>query len=460
MVKKANKTLYVCNDCGREYLQWQGRCDGCGEWNTLTQISVPSSSSQAWSPDDGAATMSLKDASLKPESRLATGVSEFDRALGGGLVRGSVVLISGDPGVGKSTLLLQVAAYNAQAGQSVLYVCGEESQSQVRARAERLGVAEADVVLTTTTDAAKLASVLASTKPDLVIVDSVQTLTHPDYPSSAGSIVQLRECGLLLSQVVKRSGSALVLVGHVTKAGQIAGPRVLEHMVDAVLSFDAQSDRAYRLIRVEKNRFGDASEVGVLSMSPSGFVAVSNPAEYFLAERRVAPGSSLTVVLEGNRPLVMEIQALCQPTSFGYPKRAASGFDANRLQLLLAILERHAGVPTGDHDVYVNVVGGWKVKEPAADLAVAAAVVGSIYGQSLPDKLCLFGEVGLTGEIRRVMHYDRRAEAATRLGYAVLPFTADLSGLLKAAGLSRNGSKPTHKKRPSNGSADNGSLIL
>lgn len=433
MVKKSTKTLFVCNDCGREYLQWQGRCDGCGEWNTLAKISVAATTT--WHKEDGTTSISLKDASLQPESRVDTGVSEFDRALGGGLVRGSVVLLSGDPGVGKSTLLLQVAAHVAKSGQSVLYICGEESQSQVRSRAERLGIADADIILTTVTDAVKLAAVIASSKPDLVIADSVQTLAHPEYPSSAGSIVQLRECGLILSQTVKRSGSALVLVGHVTKQGTIAGPRVLEHMVDAVLSFDAQSDRAYRLIRVEKNRFGDASEVGVLSMSPTGFVAVTNPAEYFLAERRVAPGSALAVVLEGNRPLVLEIQALCQPTSFGYPKRAASGFDANRLQLLLAILERHTGVATSDYDVYVNVVGGWRIKEPAADLAVAAAVVSSIASQSLPEKLCLFGEVGLTGEIRRVMHYDRRAETAQRLGYQVLPFNADLREILQAAGL-------------------------
>ena len=437
MVKKAaNKTLFVCDNCGREYLQWQGRCDGCGEWNTLARIAVPTAAT-TWHDDDSVSTISLPDASLKPESRLLTGVSEFDRALGGGLVRGSVVLLSGDPGVGKSTLLLQVAAFVANESQSVLYICGEESQSQVRSRAERLGVANANVTLTTVTDAAKLAAVIASSKPDLVIADSVQTLTHPDYPSSAGSIVQLRECGLVLSQAVKRSGSALVLVGHVTKQGQIAGPRVLEHMVDAVLSFDSQSDRAYRLIRVEKNRFGDASEVGVLAMSPTGFVPITNPAEYFLAERRVAPGSALTVVLEGNRPLVLEIQALCQPTSFGYPKRAASGFDANRLQLLLAILERHAGVATSDYDVYINVVGGWRIKEPAADLAVAAAVVSSIVSQSLPAKLCLFGEVGLTGEIRRVLHYDRRSETATRLGYEVRPFSADLAAVLRDAGLNQ-----------------------
>jgi DNA repair protein RadA/Sms len=443
MVKKSTKTLFVCNDCGREYLQWQGRCDGCGEWNTLAKISV--AAAQTWHDEDGTTSISLKDASLQPESRLNTGVSEFDRALGGGLVRGSVVLLSGDPGVGKSTLLLQVAAHVARSKQSVLYICGEESQSQVRSRAERLGIADADIILTTVTDAVKLAAVIASSKPDLVIADSVQTLVHPEYPSSAGSIVQLRECGLILSQTVKRSGSALVLVGHVTKQGTIAGPRVLEHMVDAVMSFDSQSDRAYRLIRVEKNRFGDASEVGVLSMSPTGFVAVTNPAEYFLAERRVAPGSALTVVLEGNRPLVLEIQALCQPTSFGYPKRAASGFDANRLQLLLAILERHTGVATSDYDVYVNVVGGWRIKEPAADLAVAAAVVSSIASQSLPDKLCLFGEVGLTGEIRRVMHYDRRAETATRLGYEVLPFKADLRAILQDAGLT--GGQTSHQPR-------------
>lgn len=433
MVKKASKTLFVCGECGREYLQWQGRCDACGAWNTLTKLSVASSA--AWHDEAVGTSLSLRDANLPPESRLVTGLSELDRALGGGLVCGSVVLLSGDPGVGKSTLLLQVAANVARQGKSILYICGEESQSQVKSRAERLGVADAEIILTTVTDAVRLAAVITEAKPDLVIADSVQTLTHADYPSSAGSVVQLRECSLLLAQTVKRTGAALVLVGHVTKQGLIAGPRVLEHMVDAVLSFDAQSDRSYRLIRVEKNRFGDASEVGVLAMTATGFEAVDNPAAYFLAERHVAPGSALAVVLEGNRPLVLEIQALCQKTSFGYPKRAASGFDANRLQLLLAILERHVKVPTSEYDVYVNVVGGWRVKEPAADLAVTAAVVSSIKNQALPEKLCLFGEVGLTGELRKVTHFDRRADTAHRLGYETKPFVNDLAELLRAISL-------------------------
>lgn len=454
MVKK--KTLFVCNNCGREYLQWQGRCDSCGEWNTLAAIQVEGGSS-AWhgEGDSENKAVSLTDASVVVEERLPTGLSEFDRTLGGGLVRGAVVLLSGDPGVGKSTLLLQAAAHLAGQGRSVLYVCGEESQSQVRSRAERLGVVDERILLTTVTNVLKLETVMATAKPDLIVIDSVQTLVHPDYPSSAGSVVQLRECGLVLSQAAKRFGAAVVLVGHVTKQGVVAGPRVLEHMVDAVISFDAQSDRAYRILRVEKNRFGDASEVGVFAMGSTGFQPVDNPAEYFLAERHVAPGSILTVVLEGNRPLVLELQALCHRSSFGYPKRAASGFDANRLQLLLAILERHVGVPVGEHDVYVNVVGGWKVREPAADLAVAAAVVSSLSGVAPAEKLCLFGEVGLTGEIRRVLQYDRRVETVRRLGYETLPFSADLKQVLQQAGLSQQASSG---RRPSS-SRGSSSLI-
>lgn len=427
------KTLYVCDNCGQEYLQWQGKCDQCQEWNSLKQIHQA-----AWSNEvAGTATQTstIKHQSLNKivvgeSARFSSGISELDRVLGGGITQGSLVLISGEPGVGKSTLLLQVAALLARQQKTVLYVSGEESEQQVKARADRLDAVAANIIITAQNDVMALVSIAQQITPDVMIIDSIQTLNHSDYPSSPGSIVQLRECGLVLQHIAKRYGVTIFVVGHVTKQGTIAGPKVLEHMVDTVLTFDARSDRAYRLLRAEKNRFGDTTEVGVFTMTEKGFESIADPSSYFLAERSVAPGSALTMVMEGRRPIVLEVQALANKTVFGYPKRTAAGFDNNRLQLLLAILERHAKLPLNTFDVYVNSIGGLKINEPAADLAVCAAIVSSVKGVILPEKLCLFGEVGLTGEVRKVVQYEQRVKSAERLHYQILPYQASLVAVL------------------------------
>jgi len=430
MSAKANKTVYVCDSCGNEYLQWQGRCDACQEWNTLKQIRVEAVTGRGESVSSELQPRSIGDAAVTAITRIPTLISELDRVLGGGIVPGSLILLSGDPGVGKSTLLLQAAATLCDQNKVVLYISGEESESQVRSRADRINAVRASLLISPITSAQQLLAAVAQAKPDVIIVDSIQTMRHEDYPSSPGSMVQLRESAQVLQHIAKRFGVTVFMIGHVTKQGMVAGPKMLEHMVDAVLAFDDQTDRSYRLLRAEKNRFGDTSEVGVFEMTPTGFVSISDPSHYFLAERNVAPGSVLTVIMEGMRPLVLEVQALVHKTSFGYPKRAGSGFDANRLQLLLAILERHAGVNLGEHDVYINIVGGLKVREPAADLAVCAAVVSSLQNRAVDERLCLFGEVGLTGEVRKTVAYSRRAESIARLGYTTRPFEPSLKKLL------------------------------
>lgn len=376
------------------------------------------------------APRSISDAAVTAVVRIPTKIGELDRVLGGGIVPGSLILISGDPGVGKSTLLLQAAATLCDEGKLVLYISGEESESQVRSRADRIGAVRSSLLISPITSVQKLLTVAQTAKPDVIVIDSIQTMRNEEYPSSPGSMVQLRESAQVLQHLAKRFGITIFMIGHVTKQGTIAGPKVLEHMVDAVLAFDDQTDHSYRLLRAEKNRFGDTSEVGVFEMTSSGFVSISDPSHYFLAERNVAPGSVLTVILEGMRPLVLEVQALVNKTSFGYPKRAGSGFDVNRLQLLLAILERHAGVSLSEHDVYVNIVGGLTVREPAADLAVCAAVVSSLRNRAVEERLVLFGEVGLTGEVRKTVAYDRRAESVKRLGYTTRPFEPSLKKIL------------------------------
>lgn len=432
MSAKSNKTVYVCDSCGNEYLQWQGRCDVCQEWNTLKQITVNAGVLKGGAVIGELQPRSIGDAAVTSVTRIPTHIDELDRVLGGGVVPGSLILVSGDPGVGKSTLLLQAAATLCDQNKVVLYISGEESESQVRSRADRINAVRSSLLISPITSAQQLLTVVQQAKPDVVIVDSIQTMRHEDYPSSPGSMVQLRESAQVLQHIAKRFGVTVFMIGHVTKQGAIAGPKVLEHMVDTVLAFDDQTDHSYRLLRAEKNRFGDTTEVGVFEMTPAGFISISDPSHYFLAERNVAPGSVLTVIMEGMRPLVLEVQALVHKTSFGYPKRAGSGFDANRLQLLLAILERHAGISLSEHDVYVNIVGGLKVREPAADLAVCVAVVSSLRNRAVEERLCLFGEVGLTGEVRKIIAYNRRAESVTRLGYTTQPFQPSLKKVLEA----------------------------
>lgn len=409
--------LYVCANCGNEQLQWSGRCPLCGEWNSLQEVrglkaGLKSARRSALAPLNLTPQALAEVPSIK-EQRISTGISEFDRTLGGGIVHGSVILIAGEPGIGKSTLLLQLAG---QIGQT-LYISGEESASQIKLRAERLGI-ESGIQLLTETDVSVISQLMAATKPSLVVIDSVQTLYDPELPSTPGSIVQVRECALRIQQTAKQINVPTILVGHVTKEGGVAGPRTLEHLVDVVLYLEGERHHSARLLRTVKNRFGPTDEIGVFAMQTQGLIAVDNPSQFFLAERQIgATGSVVGVTLEGTRPLLVEIQALTTTTSFGYPKRTASGFDLNRLNLLLAVLHKRAAVDLSNHDVYINVVGGLQLREPAIDLAVALSLVSAARDQPVPADLAAYGEIGLSGELRSVNQAAARQGEAKRLGF-------------------------------------------
>lgn len=414
---KTSNTIYVCENCGNEQLQWSGRCPLCGEWNTLREVrglkTTNAKRSAGLSGGVVAPVLPIQEVPSIREERRATGILEFDRTLGGGIVAGSVILIGGEPGIGKSTLLMQLAGRL----KNVLYISGEESAAQIKLRAERLGISEG-VSLLTETDVTQIVETMSQLQPDLVIIDSIQTLYHPDFPSTPGSIVQVRESALRVQQAAKATGIATILVGHVTKEGGVAGPRTLEHLVDVVLYLEGERHHNARVLRTVKNRFGATDEIGIFEMRQEGLVGIDNPSSFLLAERQVdTPGSVIGVALEGTRPLLVEIQALTTPTGFGYAKRTASGFDLNRLNVLIAVLQKRAGLSLGTQDVYVNVVGGLQVREPALDLAVAISIASAYKGLPVPAKLALFGEVGLSGEIRRVQQADLRQSEASRLGY-------------------------------------------
>ncbi len=414
MAKSA--TIYVCENCGNEALQWAGRCALCHEWNTLREVRGLTKSSGRGHAVKGAAPalVTALDAvpSLK-EQRMSTGMFEFDRTLGGGIVEGSVILMGGEPGIGKSTLLMQLAKKLSD----VLYVSGEESASQIKLRAQRLGVT-GGVKLLIETDVIRICEAILECKPQLAIIDSIQTMYDPQFPSTPGSIVQVRECALRVQQMAKQSDIPIVLVGHVTKEGGVAGPRTLEHLVDVVIYLEGERHHEARLLRTVKNRFGATDEIGIFEMRADGLKGIDNPSGFLLAERRIdAPGSVVGVTLEGTRPLLVEIQALTGESVFGYPKRTASGFDLNRLNLLIAVLQQRSGINLSHSDVYVNVVGGLQLREPALDLAVAISLVSAYKNQPVANDLALFGELGLSGEIRAVQQAVARQNEATRLGY-------------------------------------------
>jgi DNA repair protein RadA/Sms len=439
---KKNTTLYVCSECGEEYLQWQGKCTSCGEWNTLKEFSVPARSSKpakggGYSGQADGKTRKLSEITSTSFERHSTKVSELDRVLGGGVVPGTVILLGGDPGIGKSTLLLQVAA---SYGKTVLYVSGEESPEQITLRSQRLGLPADMVHLLPATDVNAVEVAVQNEKPALVIVDSIQTMYDPAFPSTPGSIVQVRETAIRLQQLAKSTAIPFVLVGHITKEGTVAGPRTLEHLVDVVLYLEGESHHELRVLRAAKNRFGDATETGLFAMTEQGLGEVINPAEFLLAERVQAPGSVLTAIMEGSRPILIEVQALTTPTSFGNPRRTASGFDLNRLNLLLAVLQRRAGLDLSNQDVFVNVVGGLKVKDTAVDAAVCAALASALLGKAVDERLCVIGEVGLAGELRTVHRQQRREKEVTQLGYALPRATRELRELLKALGLTKGSS--------------------
>ena len=419
MTKK--KVEYVCQQCGRKAPKALGKCPQCDSWNSMVaEVIAPQRKRAGKQISSHSQPRRLSEIEGDPEERLSIPIGEFSRVLGGGVVPGSVVLIAGDPGIGKSTLLIQVALAMA-ATERVLYVSGEESDRQIKARSARLvdpAAFPADLYLLTETQLESVVDQIHAINPGLVVIDSIQTIQSADIDSGAGSISQVRECAKQLQSVAKASGVAIFLVGHVTKQGAIAGPKVLEHIVDTVLYLEGDAYHAYRLLRCVKNRFGATSEVGVFEMGPTGMEEVTNPSEAFLAERVVnTPGSAIAVTMEGTRPLLVEVQGLTSTTSFGNPRRTANGVDFNRLLLTVAVLTRRVGLRLSDQDVFVNVVGGLRIAEPAADLAVAASIASSVKDRPLDKNLALIGEVGLSGELRGVAKLPNRLLEASKLGF-------------------------------------------
>jgi len=416
-----SRSVYACTECGAQAPRWLGRCPSCGSWSTLVEEPVGGGAPAEdllESARSGGAAVRLAEVRGEEAPRFASGIAELDRVLGGGLVPGAVLLLAGEPGVGKSTLALQLAAEVRGAGRSVLYVCGEESPEQVRLRAERLPGDPGDVLVVAETRVEAIGAAWREAKPSLVVIDSVQTIRTDRVESAPGSVAQVRECAALLSAAAKSSGAALVLVGHVTKEGAIAGPRVLEHLVDVVLTFEGDRSHTVRTLRAAKNRFGSTQEVGVFSMTGSGLDGVDNPSELFLAERRPGvPGSCIVPLLEGTRPMLLEVQALVAPAGYGTARRTCLGIDDVRVALLLAVLDRRAGIDLLPCDLYVNVTGGVRVAEPGADLGVALAIASSRLDLPLPDDAAACGEIGLGGEVRRVGRIDLRVREAARLGF-------------------------------------------
>ena len=415
------RVQYVCQTCGATSHRWAGQCKACGEWNTMVETIVQPrqepAALRAWMP--ASQPQPLPDIKADQFQRLPVANGELSRVLGGGIVPGSVVLIGGDPGIGKSTLLLQASAQLADGQEPVLYISGEESVHQIKMRADRLGLQQSALYVVSEVSLDQILSHIEQLNPRLVVVDSIQAISSEELESSAGSVSQVKACATALLRQAKAKGIPLFLVGHVTKAGAIAGPRVLEHIVDAVLYLEGDRFHTYRLLRGVKNRFGSTHEVGVFEMTEQGMAEVANPSEAFLAERLPnTSGSSIAVTMEGTRPLLVEIQALASTTSFGQPRRTANGVDFNRLLLLVAVLSKRVGLRLFDQDVFVNVVGGLRISEPAADLALALAIASSFQNRPLPADLAAVGEVGLSGEIRTVGHLSRRLNEAAKLGFS------------------------------------------
>lgn len=422
------KSAYVCQSCGAQSPKWAGQCGDCGAWNTLVEtaaIALPRSARGGGIAGLAGASgvQLLESVAAEDAPRVSTELSEMDRVLGGGIVSGSVILIGGDPGIGKSTLLLQVLA-GVQARLKTLYITGEESLTQVHLRAKRLGLPRLDLPVLAETSVERILNVLAQEKPGLVVLDSIQTLYTESLDSAPGSVSQLRETAAQVVRYAKHSGCAVILVGHVTKEGAIAGPRVLEHMVDTVLYFEQDVGSRYRIVRAVKNRFGAVNELGVFAMTDAGLKEVSNPSALFLSRHdQPVPGSVITVTRQGSRPLLVEVQALVDAAPFGNPRRVTLGLESNRLHMLLAVLHRHAGIALGDQDVFVNVVGGMKISETAADLPLLVAALSSFRGRPVPTDTVIIGEVGLAGEIRPVPNGEERLQEAAKHGFkrAIVP---------------------------------------
>ncbi|MBO4849233.1 MAG: DNA repair protein RadA [Clostridia bacterium] len=422
-----DKTKFVCGECGYETGKWFGRCPSCGSWNTLVEMSVAEAPKRsAMSTGSGAVRLSSVDG--RDAARSLTGIGELDRVLGGGVVSGSVILLGGDPGIGKSTLLMQAASRLVKDA-PVLYVSGEESKAQLKLRAERCGVSGELLVMTETSISA-IESEVERTKPAFLIIDSIQTMVCTEVASAAGSVTQIREVTAALTRIAKVNGCAVFIVGHVTKEGAIAGPRLLEHMVDTVLYFEGDRHDSFRLLRAVKNRFGSTNEIGIFEMRGDGMAEVADPSEMFLSGTNDT-GCAVTCIMEGNRPILVEVQSLLASTVYANPRRMAAGMDGGRLMLLLAVLERRAGVRTGDKDVYTNAVGGIRVDDRGADLAVVLAVAGSVFDKRLPERTAVIGEVSLTGEVRAVDRMLNRVNECIRRGFTrvIAPYSGSLKGV-------------------------------
>jgi DNA repair protein RadA/Sms len=416
-------TSYVCRDCGAAYRKWSGRCDACGAWNSIEDDPGLSAAGPASKTIGGKKGRSVQLSPLSgneaPPPRRSSGIAEFDRVLGGGLVPGSAILVGGDPGIGKSTLLLQAAAAFARSGAQTIYVSGEEATAQIRMRATRLGLAEAPVMLAAETNLRDILTTLDAERPALVLIDSIQTMWADHIDSAPGSVSQVRATAHELTSFAKRRDVSVIFVGHVTKEGQIAGPRVIEHMVDTVLYFEGERGHQFRILRSVKNRFGPADEIGVFEMTGQGLAEVANPSALFLGDRtEAASGSVVFAGIEGTRPLLVELQALVAPSTLGTPRRAVIGWDQNRLSMILAVLEARCGVSLAGRDVYLNVAGGLRIAEPAADLAVAAALLSAMTGEAVPSDQVVFGEISLSGAIRPVTQPELRLKEAEKLGFS------------------------------------------
>jgi len=433
---KKSHSKFVCQACAYESPRWIGKCPNCGEWNSFVEelIVLKSKTSRASGSRLNAGPISIGEVSLLPDSRVSTGIAELDRVLGGGIVAGSVVLVGGDPGIGKSTLMMQMAA--GLHVPSILYITGEESVNQIKLRAERLDTPPSPgLLLLAETNLEVIETHLEHVKPALIIVDSIQTMFRSDLESAPGTVSQVRESTSTFMRFAKGREVPVFLVGHVTKEGAIAGPKVIEHMVDTVLQFEGERHYAYRILRAMKNRFGSTNEIGIFEMQDSGLREVLNPSQVFLAQRRQgASGSSVVAGMEGTRPLLLEVQALVAPTSYGVPQRTATGFDTRRLQMLLAVLEKRVGLHLGQYDVFVNVAGGVRIDEPAADLGMAVAIVSSLKDIPVDSQSVVIGEIGLGGEIRRIHQVEKRVAEAVKLGFKRLVLPSDTRANVRVTG--------------------------
>jgi len=406
---------YICNNCGYESLRWLGKCPECDSWNTFVEEIVEASKKTSASIKSDAKVYKLNEISAQEDDRILTKISELDRVLGGGLMPGSVILLAGDPGIGKSTLALQSTSLISE---SILYVSGEESEKQIKLRASRLNIKTDSLFILSETELNQVLTIADKIKPKVIFIDSIQTIYKNDLENSPGTVTQIRECTVSLIDFAKSKNVAVILIGHVTKEGNIAGPKILEHMVDTVIQFEGELNHSFRILRANKNRFGSTNEIGVFEMRESGLIEVTNPSELFLSEReKTNPGSVVTAMIEGSRPILIEVQALVTPSNYGYPQRVSNGFDQRRLSILLAVLEKRAGLKVSAANVFVNIVGGIKISEPAADLAVCLSIASSVKDTALDNQSIAIGEVGLGGELRSVSSIEKRISEAEKLGF-------------------------------------------